>query len=325
MNQLYPLKFKPVLKDKIWGGKKLRELLNKKEASDQCGESWEISGVEGNYSVIENGFLAGNNLSEILEIYMDELVGEKTYNKSGNEFPLLIKFIDANDNLSIQVHPDDELAAKRHNSFGKTEMWYVMEAENGAELIVGFNQKANKELYMSHLNDNKLAEILNREIVSKGDVYFMPAGRVHAIGAGCLIAEIQQTSDVTYRIYDFNRKDANGNLRELHTELAVDAIDFDYYPEYKTMYDLKPNTTAEIVQCDYFKTNLLELDKGLDRDFTPFDTFVIYMCLEGSTAIKYNAGGETVEKGQTILIPAALHEFQILPSPTAKLLEVYLP
>lgn len=325
MNQLYPLKFKPILKDKIWGGKKLKELLNKKEASDECGESWEISGVEGNYSVIENGFLAGNNLSEILEIYMDELVGEKTYNKFGNEFPLLIKFIDANDNLSIQVHPDDELAAKRHNSFGKTEMWYVMEAENGAELIVGFNQKANKELYLSHLNNNTLAEILNCEIVSRGDVYFMPAGRVHAIGAGCLIAEIQQTSDVTYRIYDFNRKDANGNLRELHTELAVDAIDFEYYPEYKTKYDLKPNTTAEIVQCDYFKTNLLELDKGLERDFTPLDTFVIYMCLEGNAKIKYSAGEETIEMGQTVLVPATLHGFQVIPSPKAKLLEVYLP
>lgn len=325
MNQLYPLKFKPILKDKIWGGKKLRELLNKKDASDKCGESWEISGVEGDFSVIENGFLAGNNLSEILEIYMDELVGEKTYDKFGNEFPLLIKFIDANDNLSIQVHPDDELAEKRHNSFGKTEMWYIMEAENGAELIVGFNKQVDKELYLSHLNKDTLAEILNCEIISKGDVFFMPAGRVHAIGAGSVVAEIQQTSDVTYRIYDFNRKDDKGNLRELHTELALDAIDFDFYPEYKTKYELKPNETAEIVQCEYFKTNLLEIDKGLERDFTPFDTFVIYMCLEGSATIKYNGGEETVEMGQTILVPATLNEFQVVPTPKAKLLEVYLP
>lgn len=325
MNQLYPLKFKPILKDKIWGGKKLRELLNKQEASGKCGESWEISGVEGDYSVIENGFLAGNNLSEILEIYMDELVGEKAYNKFGNEFPLLIKFIDANDNLSIQVHPDDELAAKRHNSFGKTEMWYVMQAENGAELIVGFNKKADKELYLSHLDNNTLSEILNNEVVSKGDVYFMPAGRVHAIGAGCLIAEIQQTSDVTYRIYDFNRKDDKGNQRELHTDLALDAIDFEYYPEYKVKYEPKSNATTELVECQYFKTNLLELDKGLERDFIPFDTFVIYMCLEGSATIKYSAGEETIEKGQTILIPAVLNEFQVLPAPKANLLEIYLP
>ncbi len=325
MNQLYPLKFKPILKDKIWGGKKLREQLNKQGASDICGESWEISGVEGDYSVIENGFLAGNNLSEILEIYMDELVGEKTYDKFGNEFPLLIKFIDANDNLSIQVHPDDELSGKRHNSFGKTEMWYVLDAENGAELIVGFNQKADKEFYLSHLNNNTLAEILNCEVVSKGDTFFIPAGRVHAIGAGSLIAEIQQTSDVTYRIFDFNRKDANGNYRELHTDLALDAIDFEYYPEYKTKYDLKPNETAELVTCQYFKTNLLEFDKGFERDFTPFDTFVIYMCLEGSATIKYGSGEETIEMGQTILIPAALNGYQVIPTPKAKLLEVYLP
>ncbi|MFW5699736.1 MAG: type I phosphomannose isomerase catalytic subunit, partial [Bacteroidota bacterium] len=322
--KLYPLKFQPILKDKIWGGRKLHDTLFKKEASNTCGESWEISGVKGDVSIVSNGFLAGNDLSEILEVYMGEVVGEKVYDKFGNEFPLLIKFIDANDNLSIQVHPDDELAQIRHNSFGKTEMWYIIESEKEARLIMGFNKELTKEEYLEKIENTQLESILNYVPVKPGDVFFMPAGRVHAIGAGILLAEIQQTSDVTYRIYDFDRKDDNGNTRELHTDLAVDAIDYTYHSDYKTHYDSKKNEPVELVDCPYFTTNILDISAPHKRDFTKMDSFVIYMCTEGKAEIKVRTGSETIQKGETILVPAILNDFEIIPDKQTKLLEVYI-
>jgi len=228
MNTLYPIKFQPILKDKIWGGPRLKDILNKSTESDKCGESWEISSVQGNLSIVRNGFLTGNNLQELIEVYMGDLVGDKIYSLFGIEFPLLIKFIDANDILSVQVHPDDELARVRHDAYGKTEMWYIIDAEENAELIAGFNRDLNRETYIRHLQGKTLKEILNFEKVRKGDVFFTPAGRVHAVGAGILLAEIQQTSDITYRIYDWERVDDKGNPRELHTELALDALDFKF-------------------------------------------------------------------------------------------------
>lgn len=324
-NMLYPLKFEPILKDKIWGGNKLRDILNKPTRSGQCGESWEISGVERDISVVSNGFLEKNNLAEILEIYMADLVGEKVYERYGNEFPLLIKFIDANDDLSIQVHPDDTLAKKRHHSFGKTEMWYVMEAEPDSKLIVGFNQEMNKEKYLEYVTNNRITEILNYEPVRPGDVFFMPAGRVHAIGSGILLAEIQQTSDVTYRIYDYNRRDASGQTRELHTELAVDAIDYNYYDDYRTRYNAIPNKENIIVNCPYFTTNLIPLTNKLNKDIYALDSFVIYMCVEGTVSIEYHNGkSEIIKKGETVLIPAALREYNLVPTEKSKLLEVYI-
>jgi mannose-6-phosphate isomerase len=324
-NLLYPLKFEPILKDKIWGGTKLRDVLNKPTRSGQCGESWEISGVIRDISVVSNGFLEKNNLSEILEVYMGDLVGEKVYEKFGNEFPLLIKFIDANDDLSIQVHPDDELAKKRHHSYGKTEMWYVMEAEKDAKLVVGFNQKMDKEKYLDYLNRDKITEILNYETVAPGDVYFMPAGRVHAIGAGIMLAEIQQTSDVTYRIYDYNRKDASGQTRELHNDLAVDAIDYNYYDDFKTKYNVIDNKENIVVNCPYFTTNLLPLSENLHKDIYGLDSFVIYMCVDGQVRIEHSQNNkETINKGETVLIPAALREYTLVPEQNSKLLEVYI-
>ena len=226
---LYPLKFTPIAKETIWGGNKLQQELNKDFSSERkIGESWEISGVTNDISVVANGELKGKNLSELIQEYAEQLLGKKNVQKFGSEFPLLIKFIDANDVLSIQVHPDDELAKERHNSFGKTEMWYVLGAEKESNLIVGFNQEVDQNLYQKKLKEGKLEEILNLEKVEKGSTYFIPAGRVHAIGKGILVAEIQQTSDVTYRIYDYNRKDDQGNTRELHTEWALDAIDYTY-------------------------------------------------------------------------------------------------
>nr|WP_319400062.1 type I phosphomannose isomerase catalytic subunit [uncultured Carboxylicivirga sp.] len=326
MSKLYPIKFQPILKDKIWGGHKLELLLNKKISPlPNAGESWEISGVPGNVSVVSNGFLAGNTLSEIIEIYMGDLVGDKVFQKFGEEFPLLIKFIDANDVLSIQVHPDDALAKERHNSFGKTEMWYVMQADKGAQLISGFSKELDKKEYLAKLEANEVESIMASHEVAPGDVFFIPAGRVHAIGKGILLAEIQQTSDVTYRIYDFNRKDDQGNTRELHTDEAVDAIDYTYVAEPKSKYAVEPNQVNEVVKSDYFITNVLELDKTVKKDFYGLDSFLIYMCVEGSAEILYNGDlSESISMGETVLIPADLKEINIKPNGKARLIEVHL-
>lgn len=324
--QLYPLKFRPILKEKIWGGSKIKTALHKDYAPlPNCGESWEISGVEENISVVNNGFLAGNNLHEIIEIYMGDLVGEKVYEKFGMEFPLLIKFIDANADLSIQVHPDDKLSKKRHSAFGKTEMWYILEAEEDGKLIAGFNQEVNKEKYLKHLNDKTLKEILNIEKVKSGDVFFIPAGRVHAIGSGVLLAEIQQTSDITYRIYDWDRKDAQGNTRELHTDMALDAIDYSLLDNYKTDYISTPNQSSSLVDGEYFTTNIIEIDKSIDKEYQELDSFVIYMCLEGDYVLTYNEGESLdVKKGETILLPAIIENVTLTPRKKTKILEVYI-
>ena len=327
MNGLYPFKFKPILKEKIWGGQNLKSSINKKiPLNKKVGESWEISGVEDNISVVENGFLAGNALNELIEIYMGDLVGDRVYNQFGIEFPLLIKFIDANDVLSIQVHPDDILAKKRHNESGKTEMWYIIDAKNGAELISGFNREIDKQHYLNHLEKNELPDILNFEKVQKSDVYYIPAGRVHAIGKGIVLAEIQQSSDITYRIFDWNRKDDQGNFRELHANEALDAIDFKFYDNYKTDYKSVKNTTSKILGNNYFETNVLDFDQKMDKDYNQLDSFVIYMCLEGKFEIEYYESEKiTIEKGETVLIPAVIEHLILNPVVQSKLLEVYIP
>jgi len=320
---LYPLKFKPILKDKIWGGPKLRDLLGK-NASDKAGESWEISGVEGDISVAENGFLAGNSLQELAEVYMGELLGDSIYERFGAEFPLLIKYIDAADYLSVQVHPDDAMAKERHQSYGKTEMWYILESDKG-QLIAGFNRELDQAQYLQHLNGGSLKEILNQEAVAPGDIYFMPAGRVHAIGAGVLLAEIQQTSDVTYRIYDWDRTDDQGKPRELHTELALDAIDFSFHSSYKTPYQALNNSTVNAVDSPFFTTSVIQLDQPVEKDFNMIDSFVIYMCMEGAAGITYGKGEvETIKKGETVLIPAEIKNLALIPTEATTLLEVYV-
>ncbi len=325
MNKLYPLKFYPILKDKIWGGKKLREILNKDTHSDKVGESWELSGVNGNISIVSNGFLEGNNLQELIEVYMGDFVGDNVYEKFGTEFPLLIKFIDATDKLSIQVHPNDELAKKRHGTFGKTEMWYIVQADVGGEIIIGFNQTLNKEKYIKHLHENSLMEILNIEKASVEDVFFLPAGRVHAIGKGLLLAEIQQTSDITYRIYDYERKDDKGNFRELHTDLALDSIDYNYYNQYKTDYEKKINGSSGIISCDYFTTNFIDFEEPIEKEYISLDSFIVYICTEGEYEIKYDINQFIhVKKGDTVLIPAMLKHLTLLPKQHTSLLEVYV-
>lgn len=321
---LYPLKFKPILKDVIWGGTRLRDTLGKDIKSDSCGESWEISGVQGNISVVENGYLKGNNLQEITEIYMGELVGDHVFEKFGVEFPILIKYIDANDLLSIQVHPDDELARTRHNAYGKTEMWYIIDSEPEAKLISGFKEPISREVYLENFKNKTLPEILNYEEVGNGDVFFMPAGRVHAIGSGILLAEIQQTSDITYRIYDWDRLDASGKGRELHTELAIDAIEYADPERYRMNYEKQLNSTVSLVDSDYFITGLIHLDQAVEKDFNLLDSFVIYMCVQGSARILSQDLETPISTGETVLIPASLKNIELVPDSETKLLEIFV-
>jgi mannose-6-phosphate isomerase len=324
---LYPLTFETIFKDKIWGGQKIKTVLGKDFSPlPNCGETWEISGVAGNISVVESGPLKGESLQALLEKYQEELVGKHVYERFGNEFPLLVKFIDANDDLSIQVHPNDELAKKRHNSFGKTEMWYILEADEGSTLNSGFNREVTKEEYVKAVADNTLMDILNIEPVSAGDVFFLPAGRVHYIGKGILLAEIQQTSDITYRIYDFDRTDDKGQKRELHTELAVDAINYHHYDQYKTQYDPQPNQTVNAVTSDYFVTNVLNFDQEVAHDYTHLDSFVILVCVGGSLTIETTDGYRIpLKMGQCALLPASTTQVTLLPDGDMTVLESYVP
>lgn len=322
---LYPLTFKPILKSVIWGGSQICPFKGITPTEEGVGESWELSHVDDNFSVVAEGELANKSLDELIKEYGKELVGGKVMERFGSRFPLLIKFIDARDNLSIQVHPDDELAKVRHNSFGKTEMWYVIKADKEASLYSGFSQQIDKEEYVKRVENNTIMDVLKKYHVSEGDVFFLPAGRVHAIGAGCFIAEIQQTSNITYRIYDYNRKDKNGNTRELHTELAKDAIDYTLYPDYRTHYKAHTNATVNLADCKYFTTNLIELDTVMVRDFEELDSFVVYICMEGSATLRDSNGYEIrIHQGQTALIPANNKTVAIIPAPKAKFLEAYI-
>ena len=321
-NSLHPLKFQPILKDKIWGGEKLNTYFSKDSDSKILGESWEISTVPGDISKVSNGELKGKSLQELLERYTSDLLGEKNYKRFGNDFPLLIKFIDAKEDLSIQLHPDDELAKKRHNSFGKTEMWYVMQADADANLIVGFNQDMDKETYLKHLEDKSLTKILNFDTVKEGDTYFIEAGRVHAIGAGVLLAEIQQTSDVTYRVYDWDRIDAEGNERDLHNDIAIDAFDFNMKDDFRVSYESHKNRSNEMVNCPFFITNFIEIDKTKKIENT-HDSFMIYMCVDGDVEVSTEYSTTKISKGETLLIPAAIKNYS-LKTNYAKLLEVYV-
>lgn len=301
---LYPFKFSPIMKDRLWGGEKLKNLFDKPSTTDTTGESWELSGVKGDVSIVSNGHLQGKSLNELIAEFSTELMGKSVIERFGQEFPILIKFIDAKQDLSIQLHPHDELARLRHNSFGKTEMWYIMDADPGAKLIVGFNRNVEKEEYVESLGNDTLLELLHYEKVQKGDTFFINTGKIHAIGGGVLLAEIQQTSDITYRVFDFNRRDKNGNLRKLHTELAVDAIDYQRKDDFKVNYPKSVDAINDMVDCPYFKTNFLELTKDLDQQVPNRDSFTIYMCVEGSATISNNWGATKIEKGETMLLPA---------------------
>ena len=318
------IKFEPILKDKIWGGEKLKTILEKKSERNDIGESWEISDVENDTSIVSNGPLKGIDLKQLISMFKGDLVGGEIYRHFGEKFPLLIKFIDAKEALSIQLHPHDDLAKERHNSFGKTEMWYVMQADEKANLIVGFQKDVTKEEYIQHLENKTLTEILNIDEVDAGDVYFIPTGRVHAIGAGVLLAEIQQTSDITYRVYDWDRQDSEGNFRDLHTEEALDAIDYSSKPSYKTDYIKTQNQSSEIVSCPYFTTHVLPIKGEFLINHSDKDSFVIYMCVKGSVIFFDAHQQEELKMGETLLVPATLKEFRIQSDKDSELLEVYI-
>jgi len=307
--KMYPLQFDPILKERIWGGEKLKTEFNKPIVSDVTGESWELSTVSGDVSVISNGEYKGKSLTELIKSFPEEILGTEAYKKYGTEFPLLFKFLDARDDLSIQVHPNDELAKKRHNSFGKTEMWYVMQADENARIIVGFKEKSSKEEYLEKLEEKSILSILKEVPVKKGDVFFLETGTIHAIGAGIVIAEIQQTSDITYRVYDWDRVDAEGKSRELHIELALDAINYNT-TETKKEYSEEINVSNEMVNCPYFITSYLPI-RGEAKVVKKHDSFMVYMCMEGNVSLEYNEEKWSYKKGDTILIPAALKSYNL--------------
>jgi len=326
---LYPIKFIPRLKERLWGGKELLATVKagkgaKFDATKSYGESWELSAVEGDESIVANGFLKKNNIEEITEVYMGNLVGEKNYDRFGLTFPLLIKSLDCNDVLSVQVHPDDELAKERHNSYGKTEMWYVSGCKPGAALYVGFKDTSiTREEYLQALNEDRLPEIMNRVEVKKGDVFFIPAGTIHALGKGCEVVEIQQTSDITYRVYDWNRVDDNGNPRELHTALAVDAIDFAKDSEScHIKYETQTNKSVKMVDCPYFTTNVIALDGEKEFDYASLDSFVLYICTEGEAEVRMGENCEKLTPYELVMIPAEADAVTL--SGKATLLEVYI-
>ena len=317
---LYPLKFHPILKTLVWGGERIAPYKGICTDQRNIGESWELSGVAGNESVVADGPLAGRTITELVREYQGALVGEKVYAAHGEKFPLLIKFIDARDDLSIQVHPNDALAAARHNgSKGKTEMWYVVQADEGATLLSGLNREITPLEYVKLVAEDRITEVLERFDVHPGDVFFLPAGRIHAIGAGTFVAEIQQTSDITYRIYDYKRPGLDGKPRQLHTQEAKDAIDYKVYPEYRTTYEARTNRETPLVDCPYFTTSLYTLDKPVAQDLTGIDSFVVVMCLEGEGALEVSGpdfpeGILPLRRGETVLVPAAATHIRFLPA-----------
>lgn len=318
--KIYPLQFQPILKDRIWGGTKLKTHLNKPIISDITGESWEISSVENDVSIIANGFFEGKSLNELINEFPESVLGTKVYKQFGKKFPLLFKYLDASEDLSIQVHPNDQLAKIRHNSFGKTEMWYVMQADVDARLIVGFKEKSSPEEYLKSLNNKTIIDILDVKKVKKGDVFFIETGTVHAIGSGTVIAEIQQTSDITYRIYDFDREDAHGNIRELHVDLALDAINYNVVDAKKNYFKFK-NEANLMVDCPYFTTNFIPLD-GERICNKSKQSFSVYMCVEGVFELIYKEDVYKYKTGDTLLIPAEMTDFVV--KGKATVLEIYI-
>lgn len=322
---MYPLKFNPILKSLIWGGDRIAPFKQIETDQKNIGESWEVSQVKGEVSVISNGELAGQSLSDVIHNYKADLLGKKVYAKFGEDFPLLIKFIDAKDNLSIQVHPDDELAKIRHDSFGKTEMWYVMDATPDAKILCGFTEVITPEQYVQKVNDNTIMDVIKSHDAKAGQIFYLPAGRIHAIGAGSFVAEIQQTSNITYRIYDFDRRDAQGNPRELHTELAKDALDYTVLDNYLSDYETKVNEVNQVVESPYFTTNVLNLTDAIHINNLSKDSFVIYICMAGSaTIVDLNGVKTTIHQGETVLVPAILADVEIIPNGSCNLMETFI-
>lgn len=320
---MQPIKFNPLLVQTLWGGEKIIPFKHLKSDLTQVGESWEISGVKGNETVVSEGEFKGKKLNELVDELKGKLVGEANYKRFGNDFPLLIKFIDARQELSIQVHPTDELAQKRGKLRGKTEMWYIMDSDENAKLRAGMKEKITPEQYKQMVENDTITEAIAEYKVKEGDCFFLPAGRIHSIGTGCFLAEIQQTSDVTYRIYDFKRKDKDGNYRELHTEEAAECIDYNVEPNYRTEYTPVKNEGVALVECPYFTTAVYDLNEPMTLDYSELDSFVILIGLKGSGEITDNEGNTTTLcEGETILIPATTSEVKV--TGNIKFLETYV-
>jgi mannose-6-phosphate isomerase len=317
------LKFKPLLKQTIWGGDKIIPFKQLSASLDNVGESWEISGVKDNETIVADGPLEGKSLNTIVEEMGAKLVGHDNYKRFGNEFPLLIKFIDARSDLSIQVHPTDEIAVRQGRKRGKTEMWYLMSSDPGAKLYSGLKSEITPEQYKEMVENDTICDALAQYEVKEDDVFFLPAGRIHAIGTGCFLAEIQQTSDVTWRIYDFKRKDKNGNYRELHTQQAAEAIDYHVEKDYRTEYRPEKNQGVNLVNCPYFNTAVYDLDEPMTLDYSELDSFVILIALKGAATITDSEGNTTsLKAGETVLVPAEEKEVKV--SGTVKFLETYV-
>lgn len=318
-----PIKFQPLLKSTIWGGNKIIPFKHLDSTQENVGESWEISGVKDNETIVKNGAFAGKKLNEVVAELKGKLIGEENYKRFGNEFPLLIKFIDARQQLSIQVHPTDELAQKRGKERGKTEMWYIMDSDKDAKLRSGLKKAITPEEYKAMVENDTITDALAEYNVKEGDCFFLPAGRIHSIGTGCFLAEIQQTSDVTYRIYDFKRKDKDGNERQLHTKEAAECINYHVESDYRTNYIAEKDRGVSLVQCNYFTTSLYDLTEPMTIDYSELDSFVILIGMKGEVTVTDNEGNTfTLAAGETVLIPATTKSIKT--NGTMKFLETYI-
>ncbi len=316
-------KFKPLLKQTIWGGERIAPFKRLECNMGQVGESWEISGVKGQETVVDGGPYDGQTTNELVATLRDRLLGRDNYLRYGDEFPLLIKFIDAAGDLSVQVHPDDATAMRHGRKRGKTEMWYVMDSEPSATLMVGLKRSITPDEYKALVANGTICDAISRYNVKEGDCFYIPSGRIHSIGAGCFLTEIQQTSDVTYRIYDFKRKDKDGNFRELHTAEAADAIDYQVQESYRTEYDRVKNEPTELVDCPYFRTALYDLDEPMTLDYSELDSFVILIGVCGEGTLTCDDGtSATLSAGHTLLLPATTGIVGV--SGKVKFLETYI-
>ena len=313
--QLYPFLFEPNLHTVVWGGNQLRTYKGLESSDDPIGESWEVSAVPTSTSIISNGEWQGRDLISVIDEYPDAILGKKVNEKYHGQLPLLVKFIDAKRDLSIQVHPNDEMAMREHGKMGKSEMWYIIKADEGAHLYAGFKQQITPYEYQKRVEDGSITDVLADHQVKAGDVFYLPAGRVHAICGGILLAEVQQSSDVTYRIFDYNRPDMDGKPRELHTEFAAQALDFNVIDNYRTDYPETTNKAVQVIDTPFFDVRVMEINKPKHRDMRKYDSFVISMCLEGDCKIHVRSTDDIIElkSGYSTLIPAAIADFDVLP------------
>lgn len=316
------IKFRPILKQVLWGGNKIISFKQLDADMEQVGESWEVSGVKDNESIVANGQYEGMKLNDLVALLKGDLVGKENYERFGNEFPLLIKFIDASKQLSIQVHPNDEQAKAKGLKRGKTEMWYVMESAPDATLLSGLKRTITPEEYKAMVENDTITDALCEYRVGEGDVFYLPAGRIHSIGAGTFLAEIQETSDVTYRIYDFKRKDKDGNYRQLHTEAAAECIDYSVESDYRTKYEARKNEGVELVQCTHFTTSVYDLDEPMLLDYSELDSFVVLIALSGECTLSTGDAETQLRAGETVLLPATTQTLNV--SGTVKFLETFV-